>query len=80
MSTTETNNTVTVAIQVLTEAVASEVLKNIQSTIEEKVELSLSKYVESQDFHYMIEDAVKEKTEELVQDCIDNVSLSVRID
>jgi hypothetical protein len=70
----------TQAIEVLAEAIASEVTKNLQSTIERKVERVMSDYIDGQDFMYTLECVVKDKMESLVDDYVADVSLSIRVD
>ena len=73
-------NPIEIAVQNIAEAIATEVLKSIQQTIEQRVERAVQEFVESQDFHYILEDNIKDKMEEVVDDHISNISLSVRID
>jgi Mor family transcriptional regulator len=70
----------TQAIEVFAEAIASEVMKNLQSTIERKVERAMSDYIDGQDFIYQLEEVVKDKMESMVEDYVDGVSLSIRVD
>ena len=80
MSTTDTKSPLNQAIEVLAEAIASEVTKNLQSTIERKVERAMSDYMDNADFTYQLEDLVKDRMESLVDDYVSGISLSVRID
>jgi hypothetical protein len=55
-------------------------MKNLQSTIERKVERAMSDYLDGSDFTYQLEDVIKDKMESLVEDYVDGVSLSIRVD
>jgi len=68
------------AIKELASIIATEVINNMNKQIEEKAYRVVSDYMESQDFTCMVEDVVKDKIESHVQDYVDGVSLSVRID
>jgi len=68
------------AIKELASIIATEVINNMNKQIEEKAYRVVSDYMESQDFTYMFEDVVKDKIESHVQDYVDGISLSVRID
>lgn len=79
-TTIDTKSPLNQAIEVLAEAIASEVTKNLQSMIERKVERAMSDYIDGQDFIYQLEDVVKDKMESMVEDYVDGVSLSIRVD
>jgi dihydroneopterin aldolase len=41
---------------------------------------AVEKFIESSDFHYLIEDAVNSQVEELVSDAIRNTSVRIEVD
>lgn len=80
MSETTTTDTMTVAIQNLSEAIAAEVVKNLEVTIQRKMERAMEDYIEGSDFLYVLEDMVKDKVSDLVDDHVSNVSLRIEVD
>lgn len=79
-NTTVTKSALTEAIAVLSEAVADEVVKNLGVTIQRKMERAMEDYIEGQDFMYVLEDMVKDKVSDLVDDHVSNVSLRIEVD
>lgn len=75
-----TTDTMTAAIQNLSEAIAAEVVKNLEVTIQRKMERAMEDYIEGQDFMYVLEDMVKDKVSDLVDDHVSNVSLRIEVD
>jgi primosomal protein N'' len=75
-----TADTMTAAIQNLSEAIAAEVIKNLEVTIQRKMERAMEDYIEGQDFMYVLEDMVKDKVSDLVDDHVSNVSLRIEVD
>lgn len=75
-----TTDTMTAAIQNLSEAIAAEVVKNLEVTIQRKMERAMEDYIEGQDFLYVLEDMVKDKVSDLVDDHVSNVSLRIEVD
>lgn len=80
METTTTKSALTEAIAVLSEAVAAEVIKNLEVTIQRKMERAMEDYIEGADFLYVLEDMVKDKVSDLVDDHVSNVSLRIEVD
>lgn len=80
MSETTTTDTMTVAIQNLSEAIAAEVVKNLESVVQRKMERAMEDYIEGQDFMYVLEDMVKDKVSDLVDEHVSNVSLRIEVD
>lgn len=80
MSETTTTDTMTVAIQNLSEAIAAEVVKNLEVTIQRKMERAMEDYIEGSDFLYVLEDMVKDKVSDLVDEHVSNVSLRIEVD
>lgn len=80
MENTTTKSALTEAIAVLSEAVAAEVVKNLEVTIQRKMERAMEDYIEGQDFMYVLEDMVKDKVSDLVDDHVSNVSLRIEVD
>jgi primosomal protein N'' len=79
-NTTVTKSALTEAIAVLSEAIAAEVVKNLEVTIQRKMERAMEDYIEGQDFMYVLEDMVKDKVSDLVDDHVSNVSLRIEVD
>lgn len=75
-----TADTMTAAIQNLSEAIAAEVVKNLESVVQRKMERAMEDYIEGQDFMYVLEDMVKDKVSDLVDDHVSNVSLRIEVD
>lgn len=75
-----TTDTMTAAIQNLSEAIAAEVVKNLESVVQRKMERAMEDYIEGQDFMYVLEDMVKDKVSDLVDDHVSNVSLRIEVD
>lgn len=75
-----TKSALTEAIAVLSEAIAAEVVKNLEVTIQRKMERAMEDYIEGQDFMYVLEDMVKDKVSDLVDDHVSNVSLRIEVD
>lgn len=75
-----TTDTMTAAIQNLSEAIAAEVIKNLEVTIQRKMERAMEDYIEGQDFLYVLEDMVKDKVSDLVDEHVSNVSLRIEVD
>jgi hypothetical protein len=75
-----TTDTMTAAIQNLSEAIAAEVVKNLEVTIQRKMERAMEDYIEGQDFLYVLEDMVKDKVSDLVDEHVSNVSLRIEVD
>jgi primosomal protein N'' len=75
-----TTDTMTAAIQNLSEAIAAEIVKNLEVTIQRKMERAMEDYIEGQDFLYVLEDMVKDKVSDLVDDHVSNVSLRIEVD
>lgn len=75
-----TTDTMTAAIQNLSEAIAAEVVKNLEVTIQRKMERAMEDYIEGSDFLYVLEDMVKDKVSDLVDDHVSNVSLRIEVD
>jgi len=77
---TTTKSALTEAIAVLSEAIAAEVVKNLEVTIQRKMERAMEDYIEGSDFLYVLEDMVKDKVSDLVDDHVSNVSLRIEVD
>lgn len=75
-----TTDTMTAAIQNLSEAIAAEVVKNLESVVQRKMERAMEDYIEGADFLYVLEDMVKDKVSDLVDDHVSNVSLRIEVD
>lgn len=75
-----TTDTMTAAIQNLSEAIAAEVVKNLEVTIQRNMERAMEDYIEGQDFLYVLEDMVKDKVSDLVDEHVSNVSLRIEVD
>jgi len=75
-----TKSALTEAIAVLSEAIAAEVVKNLEVTIQRKMERAMEDYIEGSDFLYVLEDMVKDKVSDLVDDHVSNVSLRIEVD
>ena len=75
-----TKSALTEAIAVLSEAIAAEVDKNLEVTIQRKMERAMEDYIEGSDFLYVLEDMVKDKVSDLVDDHVSNVSLRIEVD
>ncbi len=75
-----TTDTMTAAIQNLSEAIAAEVVKNLESVVQRKMERAMEDYIEGQDFLYVLEDMVKDKVSDLVDEHVSNVSLRIEVD
>lgn len=78
--TTETINPVDAAVTAMAEAIASKIFAEIESTLADKVESAVEKYIDSSDFMYTLEDKIKDSIESMVEDYVSGISLSVRID
>ena len=68
------------AIANLSEAIAAEVVKNLEITIQRKTESAMEDYIKGQDFFYALEDMVKDKVSDLVDEHVSNVSLRIEVD
>jgi len=79
-TTNVTKSALTEAIAVLSEAIAAEVVKNLESVVQRKMERAMEDYIEGQDFIYVLEDMVKDKVSDLVDDHVSNVSLRIEVD
>lgn len=79
-TTNVTKSALTEAIAVLSEAIAAEVVKNLESVVQRKMERAMEDYIEGQDFIYILEDMVKDKVSDLVDDHVSNVSLRIEVD
>lgn len=75
-----TKSALTEAIAVLSEAIAAEVVKNLESVVQRKMERAMEDYIDGQDFMYVLEDMVKDKVSDLVDDHVSNVSLRIEVD
>ena len=75
-----TKSALTEAIAVLSEAVAAEVVKNLEISIQRKMERAMEDYIDGQDFVYALEEIVRDKVSELVDDHVSNVSLRIEVD
>lgn len=80
MENTTTKSALTEAIAVLSEAIAAEVVKNLESVVQRKMERAMEDYIDGQDFMYVLEDMVKDKVSDLVDDHVSNVSLRIEVD
>jgi primosomal protein N'' len=79
-NTTATKSALSDAISALSDAIAAEVVKNLESTVQRKMERAMEDYIEGQDFLYTLEDIVKDKVSDLVDEHISNVSLRIEVD
>jgi transcription initiation factor IIF auxiliary subunit len=79
-TTNVTKSALTEAIAVLSEAIAAEVVKNLESVVQRKMERAMEDYIEGQDFLYVLEDMVKDKVSDLVDEHVSNVSLRIEVD
>lgn len=68
------------AIANLSEAIAAEVVKNLEITIQRKTDSAMEDYVKGQDFMYVLEDIVRDKVSDLVDEHVSNVSLRIEVD
>lgn len=75
-----TTDTMTAAIQNLSEAIAAEVVKNLDISIQRKMERAMEDYIDGQDFVYALEEIVRDKVSDLVDDHVSNVSLRIEVD
>lgn len=75
-----TTDTMTAAIQNLSEAIAAEVVKNLDISIQRKMERAMEDYIDGQDFVYALEEIVSDKVSDLVDEHVSNVSLRIEVD
>ena len=82
METTTNTKTdaLTEAIAVLSEAIAERVAKNLESTINIHISRAIDTYMDNGDFQYALEDAVKYKLSDIVDDHVSNISLRIEVD
>jgi hypothetical protein len=77
--TTETN-AMTEALAVLSEAIAEQVTKNLNDVINLKINRAIEEYMDNGDFLYSLEDTIKDKMSDIVDDHVSNISLRIEVD
>ena len=75
-----TKSALSESLSALSDVIAAELIKNIESSIHSKLDRCVEDYLESKDFMYTLEDIVKDKLHELVEEQIGNISLRIEID
>lgn len=80
MDTPTKTDALTEAIAVLSEAIADRVAKNINDTIHLKINRAIEDYMDNGDFQYALEDVIKDKISDIVDDYVGNVSLRIEVD
>ena len=80
--TTETTKTdaMTEALAVLSEAIAERVTKNLNDVINLKINRAIEEYMDNGDFLYSLEDIIKDKMSDIVDDHVSNISLRIEVD
>ena len=80
--TTETTKTdaMTEALAVLSEAIAERVTKNLNDVINLKINRAIEEYMDNGDFLYSLEDTIKDKMSDIVDDHVSNISLRIEVD
>jgi len=76
---TETN-AMTEALAVLSEAIAEQVTKNLNDVINLKINRAIEEYMDNGDFLYSLEDTIKDKMSDIVDDHVSNISLRIEVD
>lgn len=80
MDTNTKTDAMTEALAVLSEAIAERVTKNLNDTINLKISRAIEDYMDGGDFLYSLEDAIKEKMSDIVDDHVSNISLRIEVD
>jgi hypothetical protein len=78
--TTTTKSVLSESLSALSDAIADELIKNIETSIHNKLERCVQNYLESQDFMYTLDDIVKDKLTELVEEHVSSISLRVEVE
>ncbi len=77
---TFTKSSLSDSITALTNAIAAEVVKNLETTIHSRLERLVEDYLEGDDFAYTLDDIVKDKLTEIVSEHVSNISLRVEVE
>jgi hypothetical protein len=70
----------TEALAVLSEAIAEQVTKNLNDVINLKINRAIEEYMDNGDFLYSLEDTIKDKMSDIVDDHVSNISLRIEVD
>jgi hypothetical protein len=70
----------TEALAVLSEAIAERVTKNLNDVINLKINRAIEEYMDNGDFLYSLEDTIKDKMSDIVDDHVSNISLRIEVD
>lgn len=79
-NTTVTKSALSESLAALSDVIAAELLKNIEVSIKRKLERTTEDYLEGQDFMYTLEDIVKDKLTEIVDDQVSDITVRVVVD
>lgn len=79
-NTTVTKSALSESLTALSDVIAAELLKNIEISIKRKLERTVEDYLEGQDFMYTLEDIVKDKLTEIVDDQVSDITVRVVVD
>ena len=77
MDNTTKTDAMTEALAVLSEAIAERVTND---TINLKISRAIEDYMDNGDFLYSLEDTIKEKMSDIIDDHVSNVSLRIEVD
>jgi hypothetical protein len=80
MDTTTKTDAMTEALAVLSEAIAERVTKNLNDVINLKINRAIEEYMDNGDFLYSLEDTIKDKMSDIVDDHVSNISLRIEVD
>ena len=80
MDTTNKTDAMTEALAVLSEAIAEQVTKNLNDVINLKINRAIEEYMDNGDFLYSLEDTIKDKMSDIVDDHVSNISLRIEVD
>ena len=79
-TTATTKSPLSDSITALTDAIAAEVVKNLESTIQRRLERLVEDYLEGDDFAYTLDDIVKDKLTEIVDEHVSNISVRIEVE
>lgn len=68
------------SLAALADVIAVELIKNIEATLHRKLERSVEDYLEGDDFAYTLEDIVKDKLTEIVDEHVSNISVRIEVE
>ena len=80
MDITTKTDAMTEALAVLSEAIAERVTKNLNDVINLKINRAIEEYMDNGDFLYSLEDTIKDKMSDIVDDHVSNISLRIEVD